>query len=99
MEKEFAFIKEKFAENLNQYEKHLIAFEKIDNYEIAYSSAYTDFFPYQARMNGTKSAILRKDKPAENEVFIENRLKNREIYYAYHGERNEWGSEFYFTDE
>ncbi|MCL1994193.1 MAG: hypothetical protein FWG66_14715 [Spirochaetes bacterium] len=101
MEKEFVFIKEKFAENLKQYKKHLRVFEKIDNYEIGYSSAYIDFFPYQAIMNGFKPATLHKNKPAsnKNDNFIENRIKDNDIYYSYNGLRKEWGTEFYFTDE
>ena len=52
-------------------------------------------------MNGYKPAILYKNKPFsnKNENFIENRIKDNEIYYSYNGLGKEWGSEFYFTDE
>ena len=101
MEKEYILIKEKFNENFKQYKKHLKFFEKINNYETNYSNSYIDFFPYESIMNGYKPAILYKNKPLsnKNENFIENRIKDNEIYYSYNGLHKEWGSEFYFTDE
>ena len=101
MEKEYVLIKEKFNENFKQYNKHLKFFEKINNYETNYSNSYIDFFPYESIMNGYKPAFLFKNKPVskKDENFIENRIKDNEIYYSYNAIHKEWGSEFYFTDK
>ena len=103
MNNELLFIKDKFNENLKQYKKHFKNFEKIENYETKWSySTSIDFYPYESSMYGFKPSKLYNTNPlSENskETIIQNRFRNKEIFYSFNYHKKEWGSEFYFDDE